>query len=108
MAGAKRDAQGRFVKGSVANPKGREKGSKNKVTASVKEMLMAALEGAGNVEYFKTQAKENPQAFMQLVGKLIPAEVKASLEHSGEPLVIVRSFVRGKPEAPHEREDGDG
>lgn len=51
---------------------GRQKGVKNKVGASVKEMVMCALHAEGGVEYLKKQASLNPKSFMMLVAKLIP------------------------------------
>lgn len=58
---------------------GRPKGAQNKTTKAVKEMLMAALDELNGSEYFLEQARENPAAFMSLVGKLIPTEVKNQL-----------------------------
>lgn len=62
---------------------GRPKGTPNKVTQTIKEMLMAALDEVGGREYFIEQAKENPTAFMTLLGKALPKDVKADVEHSG-------------------------
>ncbi len=56
-------------------PAGRQKGTPNKLTASVKEMILAALEGAGGAKYLRTQADANPAAFMTLVGKVLPLQV---------------------------------
>lgn len=50
-------------------------GSTNKNTTAIKDMLRSALERKGGVEYFMKQADENPQAFMSLLGKTIPADV---------------------------------
>lgn len=58
---------------------GRPVGATNKTTKAVKEMLMAALDELNGQEYFLEQARENPAAFMSLVGKLIPTEVKNQL-----------------------------
>lgn len=51
---------------------GRKKGTPNKVSGTLKEMILTALDDSGGVEYLKRQAKENPQAFMTLVGKVLP------------------------------------
>lgn len=59
--------------------RGRPKGAPNKNTRAVKDMLMAALDELNGQEYFLEQARENPAAFMSLVGKLIPTEVKNQL-----------------------------
>lgn len=55
--------------------KGRPKGSVNKTTGAVKEMILAALDRAGGAEYLLTQSRENPTAFMTLVGKVLPMQV---------------------------------
>lgn len=55
--------------------KGRPKGSVNKTTGAVKEMILAALDQAGGAEYLLTQSRENPTAFMTLVGKVLPMQV---------------------------------
>ena len=56
--------------------RGRPKGSPNKSTAAIKEMLLASLDHVGGQAYFQQQAIENPNAYMSLIGKIIPAEVK--------------------------------
>jgi len=56
--------------------KGRPKGSANKSTVAIKDMLLASLDQAGGQQYFLRQAEENPNAYMALIGKIIPAEVK--------------------------------
>lgn len=58
---------------------GRPKGSQSKTTVELKNMIRQALEAAGGVEYLTRQANENPKAFLTLVGKLIPADLKAEL-----------------------------
>jgi hypothetical protein len=73
---------------------GRLKGSHNKSTATLKEMIENALAAAGGEEYLAQQARENPGAFMGLVSKLIPRDLNVSGEvrHSLESL-IVRSLT---------------
>ena len=55
--------------------KGRPKGSRNKQTAAIKDMILQALDGAGGVAYLQRQAEENPGPFMTLVGKVLPMQV---------------------------------
>jgi hypothetical protein len=62
--------------------KGRPKGSVNKTTKSVREAIEAAFQGVGGAEYLMQQAQQNPQAFMTLLGKIIPAQVQADLTNS--------------------------
>lgn len=59
--------------------KGRVKGTPNKLTKTVKEMILAALDKAGGTDYLAVQADENPAAFMALVGKVLPLQI------SGDP-----------------------
>lgn len=59
---------------------GRTKGVPNKVNKALKDMILGALDQAGGEEYLLSQAKENPSAFMQLIGKVLPNELKAQVE----------------------------
>lgn len=57
---------------------GRQAGTPNKVTGTLKDMILQALNEAnpqGGVEYLKTQATQNPAAFLTLVGKVLPLQV---------------------------------
>ena len=42
-------------------------------------MIRAALDKAGGVSYLVRQAETNPSAFMSLVGKIIPAQIDATI-----------------------------
>lgn len=54
---------------------GRQKGTPNKLTGTVKDMVLTALSEVGGVEYLKQQAQANPTAFMTLVGKVMPTQI---------------------------------
>ncbi len=74
---------------------GRPKGLQNKVTTQIKDMVIQALSEAGGVDYLVRQAEEEPQAFLTLVGKVLPTQ----LHHSGEdgrPLVIYTGVPRAE------------
>lgn len=60
---------------------GRPKGSLNKTTKAIKEMVVEALDRAGGVDYLITQASANPTAFLTLVGKTLPLQVAGELDH---------------------------
>lgn len=62
-------------KGTTNNPNGRPKGVPNKITGTLKEMILGALDNAGGVEYLTRQADENPGAFMTLLGKVLPMTI---------------------------------
>ena len=65
--------------------KGRPKGVPNKVNAQLKEMILEALDSSGGVEYLVAQARDNPTAFMTLVGKVLPMTVAGA---DGGPMAI--------------------
>jgi hypothetical protein len=65
---------------------GRQKGTPNKLTADVKAMVLDALDQAGGVAYLLTQAQSNPNAFLTLVGKVLPMTVAGDPEN---PLGVV-------------------
>lgn len=54
---------------------GRTKGTPNKLTSEVKQMILNALDKAGGEDYLHQQSAENPTAFMQLVGKVLPLQI---------------------------------
>lgn len=56
--------------------KGRPRGVPNKVNGDVKAMILGALEQAGGQSYLAEQAEQNPGAFMALVGKVLPKDLK--------------------------------
>ena len=54
---------------------GRRKGTPNKVSKDLRGMIEGALEAAGGQDYFERMAKEQPQAFMGLAGRLLPKDL---------------------------------
>lgn len=77
---------GRFVKGEKRPNQGKR--GPNKATAELKDMIRSALEGAGGVDYLQSVASTHPAAFCSLIGKIIPADVKATLSVSGGLVLI--------------------
>ena len=65
------------AKGS-AKTGGRQRGTPNKVTAELKDMILQALDNAGGVEHLQKQANDNLAAFLTLVGKVLPMTVNGS------------------------------
>jgi hypothetical protein len=61
---------------------GRQKGTPNKVTRTLKEAILLALEeaGGGAVAYLRSQAKLSPGAFLALIGKILPLTFKGQIE----------------------------
>ena len=54
---------------------GRAKGTQNKITREIKEMIVTALEEVGGVEYLKQRAVDTPGPFLTLVGKVLPLQL---------------------------------
>lgn len=59
---------------------GRAKGTLNADTSKIRGMIAEALEITGGVDYLVRQSNENPVAFMNLVSKVIPKEVNATID----------------------------
>jgi len=69
--------------------KGRKKGSLNKNTKALKDMILGALEAKGGQRYLEKQADENPQAFLTLIGKVLPTTLAGDKDN---PLEVVARF----------------
>jgi hypothetical protein len=58
---------------------GRQKGTPNKLTVDTRAMILSALDQAGGEQYLVRQAEENPGAFLALVSKTLPRDIKAEI-----------------------------
>lgn len=75
---------------------GRQKGSPNKVTRQLKDMILQALDDSGGIDYLKQTAIDHPVAFLTLVGKVLPLQVTGD---GGGPLVVeIARFADTSPE----------
>lgn len=73
---------------------GRRKGVQNKVTREIREALIEAFDQAGGVAYLVERSKDQPVAFMAMLGRLLPSEIKASIEGESP---LVRIFCTRGP-----------
>lgn len=66
-----------FKKGKKAGP-GRPKGTLNKTTKELKDMILAALDESGGVDYLVQRASDprTSAAFLGLIGKVLPMTVQ--------------------------------
>lgn len=62
---------------------GREKGTPNKVTGTVKENMLAVFNRLGGTAQMAQWAVENQTEFYKLYARLIPADINQKTEHSG-------------------------
>ena len=69
---------------------GRKVGTANKATKEIKDMIAGALSDVGGQAYLAAQAIDNPVAFMGLIGKILPKDIKATLDGN----IILTSITR--------------
>ncbi len=62
--------------GGARKGAGRKKGIPNKINSDVKGMILAALDKVGGPEYLEKQANANPNAFLTLLGKVLPTTIE--------------------------------
>jgi len=84
--------------------KGRVKGTPNKTTALLKDAIIRAAEAAGEdksgkdglIGYCTFLAKEEPKAFAQLLGKVLPMQVTG--EDGGAVQVVFKTVYEAEPD----------
>lgn len=74
---------------------GRKAGTPNKTTGALKEMILQALANKGGVEYLMQQADANPNAFLALVGRVLPLQVKDGGDDPQVPAKVEHVHVQG-------------
>ena len=85
---------GKFGKGNPGKPKG----AVQKSTKQLKEMILAALEQAGGVDYLLSCAnnEKTQGAFLALIGKVLPMTIAGDSENPLAITVIERKIVHPK------------
>ena len=83
-----------FKKGQKSGP-GRPKGTPNKTTAQLKDMILGALDQSGGVAYLVERANDprTASAFLTLVGKVLPMTVASDPDNPFKASITV-SFVK--------------
>ena len=59
---------------------GRKRGTPNKLTKTIKEAIEVAFDEVGGPAYLVQMAREQPAAFMTLLGKVLPTQVEATVD----------------------------
>ena len=77
---------------------GRKKGTPNRNTAKVKDMILGALNDVGGQGYLARQAEENPKAFLSLLGRVLPIQtVETDKADTAKPGILkALSTIMGK------------
>lgn len=81
---------------------GRKRGTPNRVTGDLRGMVLGALADAGGRKYLTKQAKENPAAFLSLVGRCLPKDITnsdGSLSAAFRSLILDESGPRREEDA---------
>ena len=98
---------GQFRKGAGGKPKGRPKGSENKLTRTVRDVIAQAAEGLGGHERLIAWVREDPKneaAFWtSIYPKLLPLQLRGD---AANPIRIVHRMEAGSPEYQRQRELG--
>lgn len=88
----------KFTKGQKSGP-GRPKGSTNKATKELKDMILAALDQSGGVEYLVERANDpkTASAFLTLIGKVLPMQVTGPGPNGEHSARVVVEFISPNP-----------
>ena len=78
-----------YAKGQSGNPAGRRPGTPNRITAVVREAVLAAFDEVGGKDYLVQIARNEPKVFCALLARLVPTQVRAELETT-LPVVVLR------------------
>lgn len=70
---------------------GRPKGAANRENKLLREMILQALDENGGVEYLAEQARNEPKAFLSLLGRVLPLQVTG--EGGGALVVEITRFA---------------
>lgn len=79
---------------------GRTRGTPNKITATLKDLILGALADAGGRVYLAEQAAANPIAFLALVGRVLPLQIKDGGDEPRMPSAVVHEHRPATPAAP--------
>ena len=78
--------------------KGRPKGIPNKLTTTLKDCILESLSMAGGATYLHEQSIKNPAAYLSLVGRVLPLQVKDGGNEPTMPTKVVHEYHGKKDE----------
>ena len=97
-----REPDGRYKNGGARPGAGRPKGSPNRLSHSLKEMILASLDDVGGRAYLARLAIENSSAYASLIGKVLPTTLAADESNGGVGAQIVFTRVIVHPDGHRE------
>jgi hypothetical protein len=71
----------------------RKAGSKNKLSATARENVIAVFTRIGGTAHMASWALENPSDFYRMYSRMIPQEVKAMIDPNANTVNVAVSFV---------------
>lgn len=72
---------------------GRQAGTPNKISGVLKDTVLQALANVGGVTYLEEVARAHPVAFVGLIGRIIPVQVKDGGPEARMPVPVVHEHV---------------
>src|SRR5688572_16972181 len=75
---------------------GRTKGTPNRATKALRDMILGALDDAGGQAYLVQCARVQPRAFLALLGRILPTQVESSVSE-GPAVVDWRALLLNAP-----------
>jgi hypothetical protein len=77
-----------MARGGKREGAGRPRGSLNKNNQELRDMILAALAEKGGVQYLAEKADSHPQAFMSLLGRVLPMAVEGPGDEGEHKIVV--------------------
>lgn len=85
---------------------GAPKLANRKGTSELRKLIIGALHMAGGVDYLTRQAERNPVAFLGLLGKILPSELRVEADAKGDgPVTISVSWLEGSDRLSYHDDD---
>ncbi len=78
-----------MAKGGKRPGAGRKKGVPNKLTTDLKAMILQSLANVGGSAYLEQQSEKNPNAYLALIGRVLPLQVKEGGDDPRVPTKVV-------------------